>query len=239
VTTTEEASDVPDQVWRRVLEDVDGDGFSLTDAPVVSAEERAELQAIYDDDRRFRSTVVMARHQFGEGEYRYFANPLPPVVARLRRDAYGPLAELANVWAERLRGGSPYPAELDDFLTVCRRAGQTRPTPLLLRYEAGGWNALHQDLYGEVAFPLQVTVALTEPGTDFTGGENLLVEQRPRAQSRGSSVTIPAGHALVFATRDRPVRGTRGYHRTQMRHGVSTVTSGRRCTLGIIFHDAA
>jgi hypothetical protein len=236
---TEEVPGMPDQVWRDTLGDVDGNGFSLTDVPVVSAQERAELQEIYDDDRRFRSTVVMARHQFGEGEYRYFANPLPPVVERLRRDAYGPLAELANVWAERLRSETRYPADLDEFLAVCRRAGQNRPTPLLLRYEPGGWNALHQDLYGEVAFPLQLTVALTEPGTDFTGGENLLVEQRPRAQSRGSSITIPAGHALVFATRDRPVRGTRGSHRTQMRHGVSTVTSGRRATLGIIFHDAA
>ena len=225
-------------VWGALTDAVDRDGFAVTDVPVLSAGERDELRALYDDDRRFRSTVVMARHQFGEGEYRYFANPLPPVVDRLRHDAYGPLAALANVWAERLRLATRYPAEIESFLDVCRRAGQTRPTPLLLRYETGGWNALHQDLYGEVAFPLQVTVT-SEPGVDFTGGENLLVEQRPRAQSRGTSITIPAGHALVFATRDRPVAGIRGYHRTQMRHGVSTVTSGNRYTLGIIFHDAA
>jgi hypothetical protein len=226
------------RVWRGVSDAVDRDGFAVTEEPVLDAGARDGLRAIYDDDD-FRSTVVMARHQFGEGEYRYFANPLPRVVARLRHDAYPPLAELANTWAERLRVPNRYPASLDDFLAVCHRAGQARPTPLVLRYETGGWNALHQDLYGDVAFPLQITVALSEPGHDFTGGENLLVEQRPRAQSRGSSITIPAGHALVFTTRERPVAGTRGYHRTQMRHGVSRVTSGTRYALGIIFHDAA
>jgi hypothetical protein len=225
-------------VWRALTAALDRDGFAVTAAPVLSTSERDELRSLYDDDRRFRSTVVMARHQFGEGEYRYFASPLPRVVDGLRHDAYRPLRELANVWAERLRHAARYPDELDEFLDVCRRAGQARPTPLMLRYEAGGWNALHQDLYGDVAFPLQITVALSEPGVEFTGGENLLVEQRPRAQSRGTSITIPAGHALVFATRERPVAGARGYRRTRMRHGVSTVTSGRRYTLGVIFHDA-
>lgn len=225
--------------WEAAAETVDRDGFAVTHAPVLDEAQRAGLCETFDDDSNFRSTVVMARHNFGEGSYRYFRYPLPDAVAALRRDAYAPLAGLANEWARRLRLETRYPDTLDEFLDRCHHAGQTKPTPLVLRYEAGGWNALHQDLYGEVAFPLQVTVALTEPGVDFTGGENLLVEQRPRAQSRGSSVTIPAGHALVFATRDRPVRGTRGYHRTQMRHGVSTVTSGHRCTLGIIFHDAA
>ena len=226
-------------MWTAATEAVDRDGFAVTSAPVLNDAQRRDLRDMFDDESRFRSTVVMARHNFGEGSYRYFSHPLPDSVATLRREAYRPLAGLANEWSARSRLDTRYPDTLDEFLDRCHRAGQTKPTPLVLRYEAGGWNALHQDLYGDVVFPLQLTVALNTPGIDFRGGENLLVEQRPRAQSRGTSITIPAGHALVFPTRERAAHGTRRSHRTVMRHGVSTVHSGWRVTLGIIFHDAA
>jgi hypothetical protein len=180
----------------------------------------------------------MARHRFGEGEYRYFAAPLPPLVATLRRELYARLAPTASRWAARLGAGEPYPVELGAFLRRCALHGQRRPTPLLLRYEAGGYNCLHQDLYGPVAFPLQVTVLLSCPGRDFAGGQFLLVEQRPRAQSRGEAIELGEGEAIVFATRYRPVDGARGSYRVVMRHGVSRLTSGVRMTLGIIFHDA-
>jgi len=224
--------------WGRLLETLDADGFALTDVPVLVAEECAELIAGFDDPARFRSTVDMAAHRFGEGTYRYFRYPLPPAVAALRQAAYPALAVLANRWADRL-GVEGYPDRLADLLDRCHAAGQTRPTPLVLRYQPGGWNALHQDLYGEVCFPLQLTVALGRPGVDFTGGESVFVEQRPRAQSRASVVTVPAGHAVVFATNHRPVAGARGAYRATMRHGVSAVRSGTRVTLGVIFHDAA
>jgi len=184
----------------------------------------------------------MARHRFGEGDYRYFEAPLPPRVRALRESLYPPLASVANASRARLGSrqvvGKPYPPTLDGFLAHCRRQGQTRPTPLLLRYEAGGYNCLHQDLYGAVAFPLQVAVLLSRPEHDFTGGEFLLVEQRPRMQSRGEAISLARREAVVFPTRERPVRGARGVYRTQMRHGVSRLHSGVRLTLGIIFHDA-
>ena len=225
--------------WEAIAVRMDRDGGAVTDSPLLTADECAALREGFDDERLFRSTVHMARHDFGEGTYRYYANPLPRVVGELRDVAYTRLAPIATEWERRLATGSGYPAALDEFLRLCHAAGQTRPTPLVLRYVEGGWNALHQDLYGDVVFPLQLTVALTRPGVDFTGGANLLVEQRPRVQSRGTAFDVPLGHALVFPTRHRPVAGRSGDHRTVMRHGVSTVTSGTRFTLGVIFHDAA
>jgi hypothetical protein len=225
--------------WDALIAAVDRDGYAVSDQPVLNTRTCAELRDGFDADGVFRSTVDMARHRFGEGCYRYYANPLPDEVARLREMAYPPLAELANQWAQRLGEAPAYPPRLKQFLAMCREAGQTNPTPLILRYAAGGYNALHQDLYGQIAFPLQLTVALSRPGVDFVGGENVLVEQRPRAQSRGTSITIPLGHLLLFPTRYRPVEGTRGHYRATVRHGVSTVHSGDRYALGVIFHDAA
>ena len=205
---------------------------------MLSAEECAGLIALYPDDRRFRSRIDMARFRFGVGDYKYFAAPLPPVVADLRQHAYPPLAAIANRWMEALGSRDRYPDELEGLLARCRRAGQTKPTPLLLHYEAGGYNCLHRDLYGDVAFPLQLTAFLSRREADYTGGEFLLVEQRPRAQSRGDAIPTEQGELLFFATAERPVRGSRGYFRAGMRHGVSRVRSGSRYTLGIIFHDA-
>jgi len=205
---------------------------------VLSAEECAGLIALYPDDRRFRSRIDMARFRFGVGDYKYFAAPLPPVVADLRQHAYPPLAAIANRWMEALGSRDRYPDELEGLLARCRRAGQTKPTPLLLHYEAGGYNCLHRDLYGDVAFPLQLTAFLSRREADYTGGEFLLVEQRPRAQSRGMAITPERGELLIFATAERPVRGSRGYFRAGLRHGVSRVHAGSRHTLGIIFHDA-
>lgn len=180
----------------------------------------------------------MARFRFGVGEYKYFADPLPDLVGEMREHAYPPLASVANRWETALKTRVRHPADLGALLALCARRGQTKPTPLLLRYEAGGYNCLHQDLYGDVVFPIQLTVLLSEPGKDFEGGEFLLVEQRPRAQSRGHAVRIEQGAGLIFATRERPAAGTRGDYRVTMRHGVSTVTAGLRMTLGVIFHDA-
>ncbi|HEV8441238.1 MAG TPA: 2OG-Fe(II) oxygenase [Methylomirabilota bacterium] len=212
-------------------------GWAQTPA-LLSAEECGELIGLYADDRRFRSRIDMARYRFGLGEYKYFAAPLPPLVAALRAHAYPRLAIVGNRWEAALGRRSRYPDTLEGLQALCARGGQRKPTPLLLRYEAGGYNCLHQDLYGEVAFPLQLTILLSRPETDFTGGEFLLVEQRPRSQSRGEVVRLGQGEAVIFATRDRPVRGTKGYYRATMRHGVSRLTSGARMTLGIIFHDA-
>ena len=223
--------------WAEVARSLGDRGWATTPR-VLTPAECAELVALYPDPGRFRSRVDMARFSFGEGEYKYFADPLPPVVLALRRHAYHHLAGIANGWNALLGGKPAHPPELDDFLAVCAEHGQIKPTPLLLRYEAGGYNCLHQDLYGDVAFPLQMTCLLSRPGSDFTGGEFLLVEQRPRAQSRGEVVPLEQGEIVIFATRDRPARGTRGVHRVTLRHGVSRVTSGSRYTLGIIFHDA-
>jgi hypothetical protein len=223
--------------WEAIEQSLWDRGWART-PPLLAPDECAELVALYPDDRRFRSRVEMARFRFGEGEYKYFAEPLPPLVAALRRHAYPPLAAIANRWEAALRSRRRYPPTLEGLLQRCAERGQTRPTPLMLRYEVGGYNCLHQDLYGEVVFPLQCTVALSRREADYTGGEFLLVEQRPRAQSRGEVVTLEQGEAVIFATRDRPARGRRGVFRARMRHGVSRVLSGERYTLGIIFHNA-
>jgi hypothetical protein len=192
----------------------------------------------WDDEARFRSTVVMERHGFGRGAYRYFADPLPPVVQALREALYPPLARVANRWAEALGASERFPAEHAAYLARCHAAGQVRPTPLLLRYGPGDYNCLHQDLYGEHRFPLQVAILLSEPGRDFEGGEFVLTEQRPRMQSRVEVAPLRRGDAVVFPVRERPVRGARGVYRVNLRHGVSRIRSGRRFALGVIFHDA-
>jgi uncharacterized protein len=219
------------------LEAVDRGGFGVTAEPLLTPDECAGLRALWDELDHFRKTVEMGRVRFGEGTYRYFRHPMPPLVAALRTATYAPLAALASEWATRL-GQPRFPEEHEAFLERCTAAGQTKATPLLLRYGTGGYNCLHQDLYGEVAFPLQITVALSEVGVDHTGGESVFVEQRPRAQSRAFVTPVPLGHAVVFATNERPAAGTRGYHRVRLRHGVATVTSGARFALGIIYHDA-
>ena len=248
--------------------------------PLLDAADCRALADLYDRDELFRSTVDMARHRYGEGQYRYFAHPLPDLVAELRgalwphllpiarewaarvgrpyrqtiqypphplpdlvadlRARFWPmLLPIAREWAERLGRPAPWPDRLEDWLATCHEAGQARPTPLMLRYGPGDWNALHRDLYGDLVFPLQVVIGLDEPGVDYTGGEFVVVEQRPRAQSRATATTIPRGAGLVFTTRERPVRSARGWSAAPMRHGVSTVRSGRRHTLGLVFHDAA
>ena len=223
--------------WAGLGAALDARGCATT-APILTPADCRALIALYDKPARFRSTIVMARHNFGSGEYRYFAYPLPRLVADLRRRFYRHLAPIANRWAVALVE-PPFPTDLKAMLATCHARGQTRPTPLLLRYREGDYNCLHQDLYGEVAFPLQVAICLSRPGVDFTGGEFLLVEQRPRAQSRGEAIALEQGQAVIFANRHRPVAGKRGTFRTTMRHGVSRLRSGERTTLGLIFHDAA
>jgi len=221
-----------------LAESLDERGYATLPALVDAASCRA-LAALWDRDGVFRKRVLMEQHAYGQGEYRYFAYPLPDAVQSLRRSLYRELAPVANRWRAALRLPGGFPAELDAYLEKCHAAGQAKPTPLVLRYEAGGYNCLHQDLYGDEVFPLQATVLLSDPARDFAGGEFLLVEQRPRAQSRGEVVPLAQGDAVVFATRERPRRGPRGFQRVQMRHGVSRVREGLRFTLGIIFHDAA
>jgi hypothetical protein len=197
-----------------------------------------EIASLYSDDSRFRSRVVMARHGFGKGEYKYFSYPLPAPIGSLRTALYPRLAPVANEWNERMRIDARYPARHEDFLRLCHEAGQERPTPLLLQYGPGDYNALHQDLYGDLAVPLQVAILLSEPGRDYTGGEFVLTEQRPRMQSRAEVVPLGQGDAVAFAVHHRPVQGTKRAYRVNLRHGVSRVRSGHRHTLGIIFHDA-
>ncbi len=239
--TTTTISPIADRVdalsWPGLREQLDGRGFAVT-GPVLTAAECAELADLFDGGR-FRSTIEMARHRFGEGRYRYFDHPLPEPIAALRGSFYRRLAPIANEWS-RLLGGAPdaFPLAHDELLERCRAAGQERPTPLILRYGAGDWNALHQDLYGDVYFPFQVLTVLSEPGVDYDGGEFVLLEQRPRAQSRAHVLTPPRGAFVIFPTRQRPQEGKRGHYRVGMRHGVSTVTRGRRTALGVIFHDA-
>jgi hypothetical protein len=223
--------------WTAVGEALDARAHAVLPS-LLAAGECASLARLFDDDARFRSTVDMARHRFGEGRYRYFAAPLPPLVATLRTALYAHLAPIANRWAAALGRPDRFPATLVAYQRACAAAGQRQPTPLLLRYDAGGWNALHQDLYGELVFPLQVTVMLDRPEVDFTGGDFLLVEQRPRMQSRGHAITLGRGDAVVFPCRTRAASGARGSYQIGVRHGVSTVLSGRRTTLGLIFHDA-
>jgi hypothetical protein len=223
--------------WTAVAAEVDEHGCAALPA-LLTPKECAEIAAVYDQPDRFRATIDMARHRFGQGQYRYFQAPFPEPVARLREELYPRLLPIARDWYDRLRRDAEWPDTLAEWLDICHEAGQTRPTPILLRYEEGDWNALHRDLYGDKVFPLQVVINLNVPGEDHTGGEFLLVEQRPRAQSRGMSTLIPQGHGLVFTTRDRPVRSARGWSAAPVRHGVSVIRSGRRHTLGLVFHDA-
>lgn len=223
--------------WPALQEHLDARGFAVT-GPLLSGAETAALAALYDANSGFRSRVVMSRHGFGRGEYKYFAHPLPDLVATLRQRFYAPLARVANRWAETQGADTRYPATLDAMLARCHAAGQTRPTPLLLKYGAGDYNCLHQDLYGEHVFPLQAAFLLSEPGTDFDGGQFVLVEQRPRMQSRPQVVPLSRGEGVIFAVHQRPVRGTRGHYRVNMRHGVSALTRGQRFTAGVIFHDS-
>jgi hypothetical protein len=206
---------------------------------LIPPEACGRLAALYDEDVRFRKRIVMEQRAYGRGEYKYFGYPLPDPIAALRAKLYPPLAAVANRWRRALGQDATFPDTLEAYLAQCHAAGQTRPTPLLLRYEAGGFNCLHQDLYGDLVFPLQVTVLLSAPAEDFTGGEFVLVEQRPRAQSRAIVVPLRQGEAVIFPVHNRPAVGTRGTYRLTMRHGVSRVNSGRRHTLGLIFHDAA
>jgi len=221
------------------------DSVTLADRGYVVAPRLIEpdmcrsLAQTWPDQARFRSHIVMQRHGFGQGEYQYFTYPLPEPVERLRQALYPELAQVANQWSEQLGSPQRFPAALPAWLKRCHQGGQKRPTPLLLRYGAGDYNCLHRDLYGDLVFPLQATVLLSDPGRDFEGGEFMLVEQRPRMQSRGEVVHLGQGDAVIFAVNERPVKGTRGIYRTAMRHGVSTVRRGQRFTLGIIFHDAA
>jgi len=223
--------------WQRIASELDAHGCAVT-GPLLPAETCAQLIDSYDEDVRFRSKIVMARHGFGQGEYKYFAAPLPQTITALRARFYSPLAEIANRWNERLGVATRFPDSLDSFLARCHKAGQTRPTPLLLKYGPGDYNCLHQDLYGEHVFPLQLAILLSDPKRDFTGGEFVLTEQRPRRQSRVEVVPLSQGEGVIFPVHHRPVAGTRGTYRVTMRHGVSRLRSGRRMTLGIIFHDA-
>jgi hypothetical protein len=224
--------------WAAIGTDLDRYGCALT-GPLLTPQEAVDVAVLYEDDARFRATVDMGRHRFGAGEYRYFAEPFPPAVVELKQALYPRLLPIARDWWRRLGRDTPWPDTLDEWLAMCHAVGQNRPTPILLKYGEGDWNALHRDLYGELVFPLQVVINLNAPGVDHTGGEFLLYEQRPRAQSRGTATLIPHGHGLVFTTRDRPVESKRGWSAAPVRHGVSVIRSGERLTLALVFHDAA
>jgi hypothetical protein len=224
--------------WKLAAESLSDRGYAIC-SPILSPAECNSLVALYNDASKFRSHIIMERYRFGIGDYKYFANPLPELVAELRSSAYPHLAEIANHWAEALGENTPrYPREHAAFLKTCHKSGQTKPTPLMLHYEAGGYNCLHQDLYGDVSFPLQMVFLIGQYGRDWEGGEFILVEQQPRAQSKPQVVLANQGEAIIFTTRYRPVKGSRGYYRVNLRHGVSRVHRGTRFTLGIIFHDA-
>jgi hypothetical protein len=224
--------------WPALAGQVNDYGCALTHQ-ILTPKQCRQISALYEDVSRFRSTIDMARYRFGSGQYRYFAEPFPEVVGKLRAAFYPHLLPIARDWAAKLGREAPWPDTLDEWLDMCHAAGQTKPTPILLRYKDNDWNALHRDLYGDLVFPLQVVIGLDEPGKDHVGGEFLLVEQRPRAQSRGTATLLPQGHGLIFTTRDRPVRSARGWSASPVRHGVSVVRSGVRHTLGLVFHDAA
>ena len=224
--------------WAGIGAALDARGFATTPA-LLEADECRALAALYEAEAPFRSRVVMQRHNFGRGEYKYFRYPLPAPIEELRQAIYPRLAPIANRWHERLGETNRFPPELRQYLAQCHAAGQSRPTPLLLKYEAEDYNCLHQDLYGTQVFPLQMTLILDEPGVAFEGGEFLIVEQRPRAQSKGEVVALRRGAAVIFAVHHRPVQGTRGWYRVNLRHGVSRLRAGRRHSLGIIFHDAS
>jgi hypothetical protein len=236
--TTPPAARVDALSWEDLEAQLDGNGFAVTE-PLLDAAECEELAGVFDEAGRFRSTIDMARHRFGDGRYRYFDHPLPEPIGELRAAFYARLVPVANRWSALLGGSADaFPATHGELLERCRAAGQERPTPLILRYGPGDWNALHQDLYGDVFFPFQVLTILSEPGIEFDGGEFVLLEQRPRAQSRAHVLRPPRGAFVIFPTRERPNAGKRGFHKVGLRHGVSTVTSGQRTALGIIFHDA-
>jgi len=224
--------------WPTLVEEINAYGCALTPR-ILSPAECTRISELYNEAEHFRSTIDMARYRFGSGQYRYFKRPFPEPVAILRGASYSHLLPIARDWAEKLGTPAPWPDTLEAWLEMCHAAGQTKPTPILLRYRENDWNALHRDLYGDLVFPLQVVVGLDEPGVDHIGGEFLLVEQRPRAQSRGTSTLLKQGHGLVFTTRDRPVESKRGWSASPVRHGVSAVRSGIRHTLRLVFHDAA
>lgn len=224
--------------WAQVTAELDAVGGALLPRLITKAD-ASRLRDLYPDDHLFRATVDMGRYRYGQGEYRYFGRPFPEPIDELKRALYPRLLPIARDWWHKLGRDAPWPDDLDDWLDMCHRAGQTKSTAILLSYGPGDWNALHRDLYGDLVFPLQVVINLSEPGVDHTGGEFLLVEQRPRAQSRGTSTLVPLGHGFVFTTRERPVQSARGWSAAPVRHGVSTVRSGRRFTLGLVFHDAA
>jgi hypothetical protein len=223
--------------WKSVCDSLDSEG-NTTISGVLTPEQCKQIAAMYARDELFRSRVVMARHGFGKGEYKYFSYPLPEIVHSLRRAVYPHLALIANDWNAAMNIAVRFPEQHQDFLARCHEAGQTRPTPLLLQYEAGDYNCLHQDLYGEHVFPLQMAILLSEPGKDFTGGEFVMTEQRPRMQSRPMVVPLEQGDAVIFAVHHRPVKGSKGVYRVNLRHGVSRLLTGQRHTLGVIFHDA-
>ncbi len=230
--------DIPEFDSAALAEDLAIEGYATR--PLLPADVCRDLAALYEHDKPFRKRIVMEQHAYGRGEYKYFAYELPGLVAALRAALYPPLAAVANLWRETLQeDGDAFPSQLDEYLARCHAAGQARPTPLLLRYGPGGFNCLHQDLYGQLVFPVQATVLLSAPGEDFTGGEFVLVEQRPRAQSRAAVVPLRQGDAVFFPVHHRPGVGTRGAYRLTVRHGVSRIHSGERRTLGLIFHDAA
>ncbi|RAJ38357.1 hypothetical protein K353_04294 [Kitasatospora sp. SolWspMP-SS2h] len=241
IDTTHLAGRVADRVaegdWDALADELNEHGSALT-GPLLTPDECREITALYDEPDRFRTTVDMARHRFGSGQYRYFTHELPDIVRELREAFYPCLLPVARDWAEKLGRAAPWPDSLDEWVAQCHAAGQAKSAQILLRYGPGDWNALHRDVFGEMLFPLQVVIGLDAPGADFTGGEFIMTEQRPRAQSRGSATTLPQGHGLVFTTRDRPVASKRGWSTGPMRHGVSTVRSGQRHTLGLVFHDA-
>jgi uncharacterized protein len=224
--------------WTAITAEVNEYGGALL-PQLLTAAETVRLRQSYDEDGLFRSTVAMGRYRFGEGEYRYFRAPYPEPIERLKQALYPKLLPIARDWWSKLGRPAPWPDTLDEWLNICHDAGQTKSTAILLRYGHKDWNALHRDLYGDLIFPMQVVINLNEPGVDHTGGEFLLLEQRPRAQSRGTATLIPYGRGYVFTTRDRPVRGSRGWSAAPVRHGVSVVRSGERHTLGLVFHDAA
>jgi uncharacterized protein len=241
-STTAQRSGVAQRVaaldWTNVVADLDNVGLAAI-GPLLGPDECHGLSALYDQTALFRSTIDMARHRFGEGQYRYFAFPLPFLVAELRASFWPHLLPIARDWAARLKRAAPWSDDFDEWIAQCHASGQARPTPLMLRYRPGDWNALHRDLYGDLVFPLQVVIGLDVPGADYTGGDFVVVEQRPRAQSRATTQTIPQGHGIVFTTRDRPIKSaTRGWTAAPMRHGVSTLRTGQRHTLGVVFHDA-
>jgi hypothetical protein len=223
--------------WQRIAAELDAHGCALL-KQALPAKDCDALVKSYQEEGLFRSRVIMARHGFGRGEYKYFSYPLPPVVAKLRATLFPPLAGIANRWNESLGTGVRYPTDHAAYLERCHKAGQTKPTPLLLQYGEGDYNCLHQDVYGEQVFPLQVAFLLSQPGVDFSGGEFVLTEQRPRMQSRAEVVPLERGDGVIFPVHHRPVQGTRGIYRVNLRHGVSRIRSGHRHTLGVIFHDA-